>query len=197
MRTCSSLSMLLTNAMTQMPLENSSGLSHINTKIKHFPYSFCSRAEPRITSSKVFASRDSFEAYYIALQDFDTYVDIHTFFQSRLSSLSMQGSTQDVQLPWPSASDLDSLVEIIIWSIRLRRHFSRFRHRWARCSQKKGGNLNIAYWPRPTLQQTFSATSHSECFHRVIGTILILHNPLSITELGCLLSFRLQIFSES
>jgi len=108
--------------MTQMPLENSSGLSHINTR-STLPIQFFAHEQSReFTRRKGFRVRDSFEDVLYSSADFDTYVDIHTFFQSRLSSLSMQGSTQDVQLPWPSASDLDSLsITHLVYC--LRRHF--------------------------------------------------------------------------
>src|ERR1700727_2498738 len=73
---------------------------------------FTSRVEEHI--QKKFAASSALAATYcLALQDFDADADLRMFFQSCFSTIyeENQRPMRNIELPWPSESDLDKLVE--------------------------------------------------------------------------------------
>ena len=73
---------------------------------------FTSRVEEHILDR--FTAPPALAATYrLNLHDFDAKVDIHTFFRSQFSTIYEQKHRlmRNVTLPWPSESDLNTLVE--------------------------------------------------------------------------------------
>jgi hypothetical protein len=131
--------------------------------------------------------------HYLALHTFDARIDILTFFQSCFSIIYEENRPlmRNISLPWPSKSDLDTLVKnsngLFIFAVTL----IDFINKGSGLPQEK---LRNALMTDPDLDnlyaQVLSAAPRDHNFERVIGTIMLLRSSLSITFLAHLLRLR-------
>jgi len=131
--------------------------------------------------------------HYLALHAFDARIDILTFFQSRFSIIYEENRPimRNILLPWPSKSDLDTLVEksngLFIFAVTL----IDFIEKGSGFPQEK---LRKALMADPDLDnlyaQVLSSAPRDHNFERVIGTVILLRSSLSITFLAHLLRLR-------
>jgi len=129
----------------------------------------------------------------LALHTFNARIDILTYFQSRFSVIYEENRPvmRNISLPWPSMSDLDILVEksngLFIFAVTL----IDFIEKGSGFPQEKLRKALMADADLDTLYaQILSAAPRDHNFERVIGTVMLLTSPLSITSLGCLLQLR-------
>jgi hypothetical protein len=130
----------------------------------------------------------------LSLQDFDARLDIHKFLRSRFSTIYEENRRimRSVSLPWPSESDLDTLANksdgLFIFAITLMNFIS---NDGSGLPQEKLQHALTADAGLDTLYaQVLSDAPHDDIFERVIGTIMLVRYPLSITFLGHLLDRR-------
>jgi len=131
--------------------------------------------------------------HYLALHTFDASIDILTFFQSRFSIIyeEKRPLMRNISLPWPSKSDLDTLVKnsngLFVFAVTL----IDFIDKGSGLPQDK---LRKALMADPDLDnlytQVLSDAPRDDNFERVIGTIMLLRSSLSITFLAHLLWLR-------
>jgi hypothetical protein len=161
---------------------------------RQFPFLFLltGRAENHIL--QMFSPPESqLLTYSLALQDFDAHADIHTFLQSRFSTVLNQNPRlmRGVQLPWPSAPDIEGLVEkssgLFIFASTMVDFITDGRGAPQRKLEKV---LRTHAGLDPLYTQVFSAVGPVEGFDKVIGTIILLRQQLSITALGYLLQLE-------
>jgi len=131
--------------------------------------------------------------HYLALHTFDARFDIRAFFQYRFSIIYEENRPvmRNISLPWPSQSDLDTLVEksggLFIFAVTL----IDFIDKGSGLPQEKLQKALMADADLDTLYaQILSAAPRDHNFERVIGTIVSLTSSLSITFLGHLLRLR-------
>lgn len=125
----------------------------------------------------------------LALPDFDATDDIHDFFRSAFSTIHKENLVmRNIPSPWPSSSDLEALVKKASGSfifastlINLVNDGSDFPHRKLPIALTADAGLD------PLYTQVLSAAPRSCHFEQVIGTIMVLESPLSVTSLGHLL----------
>jgi len=128
----------------------------------------------------------------LSLGDFDVRADIHTFFQSRLSTTyeKKHRVMKDLSPQWPSQSDLDLLVTksdgSFLWAITLIKlidgpGFSEDNLRKALTAED---GLDFLY------AQVLRDAPRDENFDRVISTVMLLTEPLPIVFLAYLLGLR-------
>ena len=157
-----------------------------------FPFRifFTSRVEEHI--------RDKFESprakkaiHCLDLLDFDAHVDIRTFFQDRLMHIHATNRTmRSVPEPWPSDKDLNVLVEkangSFIFASTLIKCFEddEFPPQILQRVLKVDIGLDSLY------TQVLSAAPRNDNFDRVVGTVILLTRPLSVTALGRLLQLE-------
>jgi hypothetical protein len=128
--------------------------------------------------------------YCLALQEFDAHRDIHKFLQSRFSTILRQNPRlfQGVQPPWPSVEDVERLVEkssgLFIFASTLVDFVTDGRDA---PQEKLKSVLSTHAGLDPLYKQVFSAAPAINCFGRVIGTIMLVRDQLSIDAIGRLL----------
>ena len=129
----------------------------------------------------------------LSLESFDACRDLHRFFQTRLSTIYEQNRRvmHDVPLPWPSERDLDTLVKksdgLFIFATTLMNFFN---EGGGLPQEKLQGVLEVEAGLDPLYMQVLSNAVHDHNFKRVIGTVVLLREPLSITFLGQLLKLQ-------
>jgi hypothetical protein len=130
--------------------------------------------------------------YTLGLQDFDARDDIRKYFRSQLSAIHKENRTmRNIPLPWPSDPDLEDLVRLADGSFIFASTLCNFindgtdyPYRKIRDALGAGASLDALY------TQVLSAAPPGDNFQRVIGTIMLLKAPLSITSLGYLLNLE-------
>ena len=129
----------------------------------------------------------------LSLESFDARRDLHRFFQARFSTIYEQNRRimHDVPLPWPSERDLDTLVKksdgLFIFATTLMNFFTEGS---GLPQEKLEGVLEVEAGLDPLYTQVLSNAVHDHNFERVISTVVLLREPLSITFLGQLLQLR-------
>lgn len=157
-----------------------------------FKFFFTSRAEDHI-QQKFSAPSMSAITHFIALQDFDAHADIHTFLQSRFETIYHEKPRimRDVQQPWPSFSDIERLVEKSSGLFIFASTLVDFVTDGTGPPQRKLQMVLITHSGLdPLYAQVISAAPLVDCFQRVIGTIMLLREQLSITQLSRLLQLE-------
>ena len=160
--------------------------------IGRFPFRifFTSRVEEHI--------RDKFESPHakkaiccLDLLDFDAHIDICTFFQARFIHIHTTNRfMRGVPEPWPSDKDLDVLVEkangSFIFASTLIKFFEddEFPPTILQRVLKADVGLDLLY------TQVLSAVPRNDNFDRLVGTVILLTHPLSVTALGHLLQLE-------
>ena len=131
--------------------------------------------------------------YRLNLHDFDSNVDIRTFFRSQFASIYEQKCRlmRNVTLPWPSESDLDNLVGKSSGSFTFAFTLIKFvndgrdlPHRRLRAGLESHSGLD------PLYTQVLRSAPHGPYFTRVFTTIITISQQLSITDLACLLQIE-------
>lgn len=127
-----------------------------------------------------------------ALPDFDATDDIRDFFRSGFATIHKENRVmQNIPRPWPSSSDLEALVKkasgSFIFASTLMNFVndrSDFPHRKLPMALTADAGLD------PLYTQVLSAAPRGCHFEQVIGTIMVLESPLSVTSLGHLLQIE-------
>ena len=153
---------------------------------------FTSRVEEHILDR--FTAPPALAATYrLNLHDFDAKVDIHTFFRSQFSTIYEQKHRlmRNVTLPWPSESDLNTLVEKSSGSFAFASTLTKFvndgrdlPHQRLQVALECHAGLD------PLYTQVLHSATHSPYFTRVFTTIITITEQLSITDLACLLQIE-------
>ena len=153
---------------------------------------FTSRVEEHIRQ-KLETLTACLVVHRLSLEHFDARHDHYMFFQACFSTIYEQNRRimHDVPQPWPSQRDLDTLVKkadgLFIFATTLMNFFTEGS---GLPQEKLQSVLEVEAGLDPLYMQVLSNTVHDHNFQRVIGTIMLLCEPLSITSLGRLL--RLQ-----
>ena len=125
----------------------------------------------------------------LTLEDFSATDDIRTFFRSRFSKICRTETTarRNVTLPWPSESDLRNLVERTSGSfifaftlINFVNDGSDLPHRKLQVALQNHDGLD------PLYTQVLQTAPRSPHFRRILETIMIAAEYLSIADLTCL-----------
>ena len=153
---------------------------------------FTSRVEEHIRS--VFAAAPALDVTYcLSLQDFNADDDIRTFLQSRFASIYQQKHRQigNIALPWPSQQDLDELVGKSSGSfifaftlINFVNDGSDLPHRKLQTALRSHSGLD------PLYAQVLQSAAHGPHFTRVLETIIIIPQLVSIIDLACILQIE-------
>jgi hypothetical protein len=157
-----------------------------------FRFFFTSRVEEHLRK-KLEAPAARSMIYHLALQDFDAADDIRKFFRHRFATIFEENHRlmRDVPLPWPSWSDLETLVQKASGSFIFAFTLINFVDDGTDLPHRK---LPIALAAHagldPLYTQVLSAAPRGDVLKRIIGTILLLKFDLSITSLGHLLQLN-------
>jgi hypothetical protein len=153
---------------------------------------FTSRIEEHIRST--FAASPTLDVTYcLSLHNFNADSDIRTFFQSHFDTIYQQKRwlMRHISLPWPSEEDLGTLVRNSLGSfifaftlINFVNDGSDLPHRKLRAALQGHSGLD------PLYTQVLQSASHGYHFTRVLQTIITIPEPLSITDLACLLQIE-------
>ena len=153
---------------------------------------FTSRVEEHIR--EMFATSPAHDVTHcLRLQDFNVDSDLYTFFQSRFTTIYQQKRRLmgNVPTPWPSESDLHTLVEKSSGSfifaftlINFVNDGSDLPHRKLRAALESYSGLD------PLYTQVLRSSSRSHHFTRVLQTIITIPILLSIMDLACLLQIE-------
>jgi hypothetical protein len=157
----------------------------------HFPFHifFTSRVEGHI-SDQFESPRAKTAIHCLDLLDFDARIDIRTFFQNWFSHIHANHIMQSVPKPRPSNKDLDVLVKktngSFIFAAMLIKFFEEkeFPPKILQRVLKVDVGLDSLY------TQVLSAAPWNENSDHVVGTVILLTHPLSVTALGHLLQLE-------
>jgi hypothetical protein len=131
--------------------------------------------------------------HHLSLQDFDAASDISAFFRSRFDAIYEENYRVmwNILRPWPSWSDLDLLVEKSSGSFIFAVTLMDFIHKGRGLPQHK---LQMALTTEAGLDSLYTQVLSDAPFdhnsERVIGTVVLLSSPLSITSLAGLLQLQ-------
>jgi hypothetical protein len=130
--------------------------------------------------------------YALSLQDFDARDDIRKFFQLRLSTIHRESRIMgSVPWPWPSDADLETLVRKSDGSFIFAHTLVNFIDDGTDLPHRKLQKALMAHVGLDALYtEILSAVPRGHNFQRVMGTIMLLVKPLSITSLGHLLQLE-------
>ena len=156
---------------------------------------FTSRVEEHIRSK--FAASPALDVTCcLNLRDFSADNDIHTFLQSRFTTIYQQKCRQigNISLPWLSQGDLDKLVTKSMGSfifaftlVNFVSDGSDLPHRKLQIALQSHSGLDPLY---TQVLESAKSASHSHHFTRVLQTIIIIAIPISIMDLACLLQIE-------
>ena len=176
-------------------------------EVSNVKFLITGRPEPRIRSGFRLESLHSYTDI-LKLHEVDRFSvdsDIRLFFQAQLAFITKSRSDWDVSVEWPSSADLDTLCEkaagLFIYAFTVIKFIgSRNHHPTERLAEIvelpqstiKEGRSGLDQLYAEVLQAAFldeevddnELYSH---FRTVIGTVILLFNPLSVTALSSLL----------
>jgi hypothetical protein len=170
-------------------------LDAISSAIQHnllpFRLFITSRVEEHIQQA-FNLSFDNPGIYPLALQDFTADADIHSFFRSCFSAIYKEKYRfmKGVPQPWPSAAVLDRLVQNSSGSFVFASTLVDFVRQGSSPAVTLQAAVESHTGLDPLYHQIFSAAPPHEHFARTIGTIMLLVQPLSISDLGTLLGLE-------
>jgi hypothetical protein len=157
-----------------------------------FRFVFTSRVEEHIRQ-KLETPAACSVVHRLSLESFDARRDLYWFFRTRFSTIYKENRRvmRDVALPWPSERELDTLVKmsdgLFIFATTLMNFFSQGD---GLPQEKLQSVLEVEAGLDPLYMQVLSNAVRDHNFKRVIGTVVLLRKPLSITFLGRLLRLR-------
>jgi hypothetical protein len=127
--------------------------------------------------------------YALDLQDFDARGDIRKFFQSRFSTIRRENRPMgNIPLPWPSDEDIEALVQKSEGSFIFADTLVNFINDGLELPHRKIQKALVETSGLDTLySQVLSEVPRGNNIKRVVGTVMLLGEPLSITYLGYLL----------
>jgi hypothetical protein len=150
---------------------------------------FTSRVEDHV--QKIFLTSPAMDAtYHLNLQEFNAGWDIHTFFQSRFSTIYQENRRlmSNVSHPWPSDSVLTELVRKSSGSfifaftlVNFVKDGSDLPHRKLEAALQGHTGLD------PLYAQVLRTTPRSAHFVRTFETIMTVHEQLSVAKVAYLL----------
>jgi len=130
----------------------------------------------------------------LSMKEFDARHDIHTFLKNRFADLYKEKSDYmgDVKLPWPTASDLEQLVNqsegLFIYASTLLKFVGDMndgRLPDEKLQEAMKGHNGLDYLYKQVLKD---APQHStDLFRRILGALLVPCDQLPINSLACLL----------
>jgi len=128
----------------------------------------------------------------LSLPDFDARADIRAFFRSRLSTLYHQKHRLmlDVSPPWPSESDLNSLVRKSEGSFLFATTLIDLVGSRGLPQDNLCRALTVEGGLDPLYAQILADAHRDHNFERVIGTVMLLQKSISIVFLAHLLQLR-------
>jgi AAA ATPase domain len=159
----------------------------------HIPYRFLmtSRVEEYIRSKfEVSGSQAHPATYALALQEYYAGADIRVYLRSRFAAIYQEKCRlmPNVQRPWPSEEVLDQLVQQSSGSFIFAATLVDFINDGSDLPHLKLRKaLGTHNGLDPLYDQVFSDAQRSPHFEQVIGTIMLVAEPLSIKNLGFLL----------
>jgi hypothetical protein len=159
----------------------------------HIPYRILmtSRIEEHIRSKfEVSGSRARPVTYSLALQDYSAGADIRMYLRSRFAAIYEEKFRlmPNIRLPWPSEEDLRQLVQQSSGSFIYASTLVDFINDGSDLPHLKLRKaLGAHNGLDPLYSQVFSDAPRSPHFEQVIGTIMLVTQPLSIKYLGFLL----------
>ena len=183
-------------------------LSRYVTKIPHVKFFITGRPEPRIRSGFRLKSLQPITEV-LKLHDVErSFVDsdIKLFFRTGLTNIAETRSDCDLVVDWPSSHDIDILCEkaaglFIYASTVVKFVASRYHTHITRLalitslphSTTHEGKSGIDQLYTQVLEQAFCDADSDEeelysCFRTVVGTVLLVFNPLSMEALSTLLN---------
>ncbi|TDL26582.1 hypothetical protein BD410DRAFT_783648 [Rickenella mellea] len=127
----------------------------------------------------------------LRLDDFDAGTDLRVFLRSRFDYILRQKHLvmREVPRPWPSDSDLETLIErssgLFIFASTLVEFVKAYRFPDDALKMVLDASADTGI--DPLYHQVLSSANRGEQFNQVFGTILLLRQPFSITRVGHLL----------
>jgi AAA ATPase domain len=167
------------------------GIFQANRRLP-FRVVFTSRVEEHIRQKLETPAARSV-VHRLSLDSYDAHRDLHRFFQTRFSTIYEENHRvmRDITLPWPSERELDTLVKksdgLFIFATTLMNFFDEGD---GLPQEKLQSVLELDAGLDPLYMQVLSNAVHDHNFERVIGTVVLIREPLSITFLGRLLRLR-------
>ena len=169
-------------------------LIHVLVEGTHYlPFRILFASRPESYIRQAFNSRSiNLKSYFLSLRDFQAYSDVGNYLQQHLTEVHRENHhiMQGVPHPWPSREQLMALVEksegLFIYVSTLVKYVGDRRG----CLPQEKLQLAITahHGVDPLyVQVLLGAQDWSTYFHRVLGTIIYLHHPLAIHDLGQLL----------
>jgi hypothetical protein len=151
-----------------------------------------SRVEEHI-SQKLETRAAHLMVHHLSLQDFSASEDILIFFQSSFATIYEENPRvmQNVLQPWPSKSDLHSLVKKSNGSFIFAATLMGFiNNRRGHPQDKLQTALTAEAGLDGLYTQVLSDSPHDHNFDHVLGTVMLLSSPIPVTSLACLLQLR-------
>ena len=134
---------------------------------------------------------DNSTARVIALQDFDAHIDIREFFRQSFTTLYRESHMVMRSVPFPSDEDFDALANkcggLFIFAITLMRFIKDPKDR---PHHRLKAALAVETGLDPLYNQIVSAVPQSDHFKQVLGTIILLHQPIPITSVALLIQLE-------
>jgi hypothetical protein len=161
---------------------------------KHIPFRFLFTSRPERHIQQTFESLSTRrKAYFLSLRDFLARSDVRSYLQLHLSKIRDQNDhlMRDVPDPWPSPQTLDVLVHqsdgLFIYVSTLVKFVAGMSHMTELPQERLQAAMTTNRGVDPLYHQVLSTAQKPEYFHQVIGTIVFLRHPLTISKLGQLL----------
>lgn len=155
-----------------------------------FPFRllFTSRVEEHIRR-KLESPRVRASIYHLSLLNFDARRDIRTFLRSRFSTIHDENRLmRNIPKPWPSERDLDLLVTKASGSFIFASTLIKFvDHDTDRPDRKLRSALGAHVGLDPLYHDILSSAHQDAQSRQIIGTIMLLKSPSSITGIAMLL----------
>src|SRR3984885_8677739 len=128
--------------------------------------------------------------YFLSLRDFSAYADVRNYLETRLAAIRDQNDDvmRDVARPWPSDDDLNRLVDksgglfiYVSTLVKLIADKTDLPQERLRAAMTSHSGVD------PLYHQVLAAARKFRYSEQVIGTIIYLRHPLTVSELGQLL----------
>jgi hypothetical protein len=160
----------------------------------HIPFRFLFTSRPERHIRQTFESTwAEGKVHFLSLRDFRARSDVRKYLQLHLSKIRDQNNhiMRDVPRPWPSEQALDVLVNqsdgLFIYVSTLVKFVADMTDL---PQERLQAAITTHHGVDPLYHQVLSAAQKFRYFDRVIGTIIFLRHPLTISKLGQLLQLQ-------